>query len=190
LSGSRLETHICVLVGRAKRTTTTAGGSSPSANGRASALPVVANCNYDSERSRLENEVKKSDVWLTLAGELLAAEEERAAVRKQTAREENSRTAEARRYVGEQKGHDAKAPAPAISRPPIGGERDPVVAARRAEPRSMLRSNKRVESEDVCKRWDARNLELPEPWQERLQNLAAGYCGPSHEKECEETHFD
>lgn len=49
----------------------------------------------------------------------------------------------------------------------IHGERDPGVAARRAELRNMLSSRRRrPPTEKVCKRWDSKNLAVPEKWPE------------------------
>ncbi len=49
----------------------------------------------------------------------------------------------------------------------IPGERDPAVAARRAELRNMLRSgHRRPPAKEVCKRWDFRDIPVPEKWRE------------------------
>lgn len=48
----------------------------------------------------------------------------------------------------------------------IRGERDPNVAARRAELRNMLRSGKTPTTQSVCKRWDSENIKVPEAWTE------------------------
>jgi hypothetical protein len=48
----------------------------------------------------------------------------------------------------------------------IRGERDPTVAARRAELRNMLRSGKRPTALSVCKRWDSQAIKVPEAWRE------------------------
>jgi hypothetical protein len=48
----------------------------------------------------------------------------------------------------------------------IRGERDPIVAARRAELRNMLRSGKRPTALSVCKRWDSQGIKTPESWRE------------------------
>jgi hypothetical protein len=48
----------------------------------------------------------------------------------------------------------------------IRGERDPTVAARRTELRNMLRSGKRPTALSVCKRWDSRDISVPESWKE------------------------
>jgi len=58
-------------------------------------------------------------------------------------------------------------PPPQVSiKPEIRGERDPTVAARRAELRNMLRSGKKLTSLEVCKRWDSKNIKVPESWGE------------------------
>jgi hypothetical protein len=46
----------------------------------------------------------------------------------------------------------------------IRGERDPMVAARRAELRNMLRPGKPITTQSVCRRWDSSNIKVPETW--------------------------
>ena len=53
-------------------------------------------------------------------------------------------------------------------RQPLRGERDPGVAARRAELRNMLSSRRgRPPTEKVCKRWDFKSIAVPERWHEQ-----------------------
>jgi hypothetical protein len=59
-----------------------------------------------------------------------------------------------------------KTPKQKLTGAEIRGERDPTVAARRAELRNMLRSGKRPTALSVCKRWDSRDINVPESWKE------------------------
>jgi hypothetical protein len=59
-----------------------------------------------------------------------------------------------------------KAPKQESTAAEIRGERDPTVAARRAELRNMLRSGKPLTTLSVCKRWDSQDVQVPEAWRE------------------------
>jgi len=65
--------------------------------------------------------------------------------------------------------HMQVSPSPPSSHiaPSIRGERDRDVAARRAELRNMLRSNKHPTAKQVCTRWDFCDIKPPEAWQEK-----------------------
>jgi hypothetical protein len=60
----------------------------------------------------------------------------------------------------------------------VRGERSQEVAARRAELRNMLRGTRKPTAKDVCKRWDATGIRVPEKWQGRFATWQDAYADP------------